>query len=437
MPQAARIVTIRSEYTPRKAFIPFHMRGQRWAVLVCHRRAGKTIATLNDLIKTAITGQKRDGRYAFILPQRNQAKDVGWSYLKRYATPLLSRPPNESELRVDLLNGAMLRLYGADNPDALRGPYLDGVVLDEFADMRPSIWYEVVRPMLADRHGSAIFIGTPKGKNEFWELYNKAKKDPGTWFSFILRASESGLLPASELADLRKDMGEDTYMQEMECSFEAATKGAFYAEELREMQAAGRICKLEIDRAIKVHTSWDLGVSDSTAVWFVQSVGRERRLVDYYESSGVGLDHYVDMLYERQRRYGWRYGDHFFPLDVQVRELSTGKSRVDTLKARGVEVTLVPQHNLLDGINAVRKMLARTWIDPERCERGLEALRQYCREYDHRLKDWKQNPLHNWTSHGSDALRYFAAGFEEPLPSPSSGRSRSSSGSSYGSGWGA
>jgi hypothetical protein len=139
----------------------------------------------------------------------------------------------------------MIRLYGADNPDALRGPYLDGVVLDEFADMKPEVWHEVVRPMLADRKGWATFIGTPKGKNEFWKLYCDARKDKG-WFHMMLKASESGIIPRAELDDLCREMGEDQYSQEMECSFEAAIKGAFYADEMRAMQAEGRIVRLTL-----------------------------------------------------------------------------------------------------------------------------------------------------------------------------------------------
>ena len=288
---------VKIKYRPREQFRSFHSRKQRWSVLVCHRRAGKTVATLNDLIRGAVNECKPEGRYAFIFPQRNQAKDTAWRYLRRYAEPLLAKPPNESELRVDLVNGSMIRLYGADNPDALRGPYLDGVVLDEFADMKPEVWHEVVRPMLADRRGWATFIGTPKGKNEFFRLYESAKRDPA-WFHMMLKASESGIISPAELADLRREMGEDQYQQEFECSFEAAIKGAFYAEEMRTMLAEGRICPIKIETDVRVHTAWDLGVSDSTAIWFVQCVGRERRLVDYYEGSGVGLDHYAQVLHD-------------------------------------------------------------------------------------------------------------------------------------------
>ena len=283
---------VKIKYRPREQFRPFHNRKQRWSVLVCHRRAGKTVATLNDLIRGAVNECEPEGRYAFIFPQRNHAKDTAWRYLRRYAEPLLAKPPNESELRVDLVNGSMIRLYGADNPDALRGPYLDGVVLDEFADMKPEVWHEVVRPMLADRRGWATFIGTPKGKNEFYKLYQNALKDEA-WFHMILKASGSSIIAPAELADLRREMGEDQYQQEFECSFEAAIKGAFFAEEMRTMLAEDRIRPIKIETDVRVHTAWDLGVSDSTAIWFVQCVGRERRLVDYYEGSGVGLDHYA------------------------------------------------------------------------------------------------------------------------------------------------
>jgi hypothetical protein len=144
----------------------------------------------------------------------------------------------------------MIRLYGADNPDSLRGPYLDGVVLDEFADMKPEVWHEVVRPMLADRRGWATFIGTPKGKNEFYKLYQNALKDQ-TWFHMILKASESGIIAPTELADLQREMGEDQYQQEFECSFEAAIKGAFYAEEMRTMLAEGRIRPIKIETDVR------------------------------------------------------------------------------------------------------------------------------------------------------------------------------------------
>jgi len=221
-------------------------------------------------------------------------------------------------------------------------------------------------------------------------------------------------------------MGDDQYAQEFECSFEAAIKGAFYADQMASMAAEQRIVRLPIDRAVRVHTAWDLGLSDATAVWFIQCIGRERRLVDYYEASGVGLSHYANVLHEKKFKHKWAYGQHYFPHDIAVRELSSGQSRQDTLAGLGIEAEVVDKSNVLDGINAVRRMLDRTYIDPDRCERGLEALRQYRREWDDKLKDWKQNPRHDWTSHGADALRTFATGFEDNLAGSGKDRQRRS-----------
>lgn len=419
---------IELDYAPRVQFMPFHQRTQRWACMVCHRRAGKTVAVINDQVKRAITLQRPDGRFGYIAPYRGQAKEVAWAYLKRFSQPLWGADPSESDLRVTLLNGATLRLYGGDNPDAIRGGYFDDVVLDEFGDQRPSLWRDVVRPMLADRNGSATLIGTPKGKNEFWEVSRAAQIDPANWYHMMLPASVSKILPQSELDALLLAMGTDRYMQELECSFEAAIHGAFYGEEMRIAAEENRIRPIQVERAVRVHTAWDLGIRDSTPIWFIQCVGTERRLIDYYEASGVGLDHYVQVLEDRKRSIknpaGYLYGTHYFPHDIEVRELTSGKSRRDTLEEMGIEVTVVPQHNVLDGINATRRMLDHAFVDNERAFRGLECLRNYRREYDERLKIWKTNPLHNWASHGADALRQFAVGHDEPIPDRQEDRHR-------------
>jgi hypothetical protein len=408
---------IELDYSPRRIFLPFHERRQRWACLVCHRRAGKTVGVVNDQIKKGITLNRPEGRLGYIAPYRGQAKEVAWNYLKRFSMPLWGAEPSESELRVTLLNGCSIRLYGGDNPDAIRGGYFDDVVMDEFGDQREGLWANVVRPMLADRGGSATFIGTPKGKNEFYDIHSKARRDPN-WFSMLMPASESGILSQAELDDMLLEMGTDKYLQEMECSFEAAITGAFYGEDMRRMAETKRIRPLLPDRAVRVHTAWDLGLRDSTAIWFIQCAGPERHLIDYYESSGVGLDHYVEVLEAKKRSKahpdGYLYGTHYFPHDIAVRELTSGRSRRDTLEGLGVEVEIVPQHATLDGINAVRRMLDKTFIDPERAARGLECLRHYRREWDERLKDWKSSPLHDWSSHGADALRMFAVGHDEP-----------------------
>lgn len=416
---------IELDYAPRRQFLPFHTRKQRWAVLVCHRRAGKTVATINDVIRRAVIENKPDGRYAFVAPYYNQVKDLAWTYLKNYARPILAEPPREAELSVLLVNGARIRLYGSDNPDRLRGIYLDGVVIDEFGDVVPSLWTDVLRPALSDRNGWATFIGTPKGRNAFYDRWQEALKNPIEWFSSMMKASETGITPPHELQEMRKQMGEDGYNQELECSFDAAIKGAFYADEMRTMLAEGRIRRLEIDPLIRVHTGWDIGRTDSTAIWFIQCVGRERRLVDYHESSGHIITHYADVLYEKQQEHGWKYGEHFFPHDMAYKMIDAEKSRLGQMQAKGIDGQVIPSHDVLEGVNVVRKMLGRTYIDSVRCERGLEGLRQYRRQWDANLNDWKSGEHKDWTNHGCDALRTFAVGFDDPTPiTPSTDRHR-------------
>jgi len=399
-------------YKPREQFQAFHDRSQRWSCIVAHRRAGKSVACINDLLRAALTSSGDRPRFAYIAPLYKQAKDIAWDYLKHYAAPLktVGAEFNETELRIDLPGGGRVRIYGADNPDSLRGIYLDGVVIDEPAQIRPSLWTEVVRPALSDRKGWAVFIGTPNGKNEFYDIAERAKASED-WFYLQLKASETGLISAEELYDARQQMGEDRYEQEYECSFEAAIQGAFYSDALKRMREEGRLGRLPIERAIPVHTGWDLGVSDSTAIWFFQCVGREVRVIDYEEGSGCGLDEYSRILRDR----GYLYGTHYLPHDIAVRELSTGRSRLETLRGLGLtDIQVVPAHNVLDGINAVRRLLDRCWVDEERCKRGLECLWQYRREWDEKNRIWKNAALHDWTSHGADAFRTFAAGWAEP-----------------------
>ena len=194
----------------------------------------KTIACINDTIRRAITLGRPHGRFAYVAPFLAQAKEVAWEYLKRYAAPLIA-DKNEGELWIELESGARIRLHGADNPDRLRGNYLDGVVLDEFGDMRPSIWGEVIRPMLADRQGWATFIGTPKGRNDFAKVFERSQSSP-EWFSAMLRASQARLLPEAELESAREEMTPEQYEQEFECSFDAAIIGAYFGKEMAQAE---------------------------------------------------------------------------------------------------------------------------------------------------------------------------------------------------------
>lgn len=399
-------------YEPRGEFVGYHDRTERWACIVAHRRAGKTVACINDAIKRIIECPLPNPRIAYIAPFYAQAKDIAWAYLCEYTAPIPGVARNESELRVDFPHGGRIRLYGADNYDRMRGIYLDGAILDEPAQIDPRAWSEVIRPALSDRGGWATFIGTPKGHNEFYDIWERARTE-GDWYALMLRASETGLLPDTELADARKTMSEDEYQQEYECSFDAAIKGAYYATELARARSEGRITRVPIDRYVPIMTSWDLGYTDSSAIWSFQAVGNEVHVVDYYEADSKPLSHYADVLRDNQREWGEgiRFGDHYFPHDVQAHELTVGRSRVQTLRDLGIEPIVVPQHNVNDGINSVRRLFDRFWFDAERCHRGLEALALYRREFDEKTKMFKDRPLHDWASHGADALRCFAAGW--------------------------
>jgi phage terminase large subunit len=369
------------------------------------------------MIDSALRCKREHPRYAYVGPLLGQAKETSWDYLKRFSQPIFSKPPNESELYVELVNGARIRIHGADNVDRLRGAYLDGVVLDEYADMNPSLWGSVVRPMLADRGGSAIFIGTPKGRNSFWQIVQQAKNDSVNWFHAILPASETGILPAAEPEAAIRDMTPEQYDQEFQCSFDSAIVGAFYGKMIAEAERQGRIGTVAYDPMLPVHTAWDLGIGDSTAIWFAQFVGAEIRVIDFYENNAQPLAHYADVLAGK----GYEYGLDYMPHDAKVRELGTGKTRVETLGELGRKPTLIANHKVEDGINAVRLALPRCWFDGSKCAVGIEALRQYRSDYDEKKRAFADRPRHDWTSHAADGFRYLAMGWREaakPEPIP-------------------
>lgn len=402
--------TIELGYQARPAFWPYHKRKARFSCVVAHRRAGKTVSSVCDLIDAALRCDKPNPRFAYMAPYFAQAKDVAWGYLKQYTAPIPGVKVNETELRVDLPNGARIRLYGADNYDRLRGIYLDGVVLDEFADMSPRAWSEVIRPALADRKGWASFIGTPKGKNAFWEVFERSKVS-ADWFSLRLKASETGLVDADELEAMRAEMSDDEYAREMETSFEAAVEGSYYARLLTqaETDTPKRIGHVAADPMLDVHAAWDLGIGDSTAIWLAQFAGREIRLIDYIENNGVGLDWYAKALKDR----GHAYAPLILPHDAMARELGTGKSRAEMLEAAGFKVRIAPRVSVEDGIETVRRLIPRMWMDEAKCEAGLRAVRDYREKVDPKRRV-SLGPLHDWTSHAADALRYLAVAYEEP-----------------------
>jgi len=399
---------IKLKYRPRSVFEDFHDRKERWAVIVAHRRCGKTVACINDLIVKALLENKQHAQYAYIAPFYSQAKSVAWRYLERFSEPVLSKA-NQSELWVELINGARIRLFGADNPDALRGNFLDGVVMDEMADMKPSVWGEIIRPLLADRLGWATFIGTPKGHNAFYDIYNEATKKPN-WYVKVLRADQTMLLPQSELDDAKATMSDNQYEQEFLCSFEAAILGAFYGQEMRRITDLERITTVDYDPMFPCHTAWDLGFNDSTSIWWFQVVYGEIRVLDHHSSNGQAIPYYTGLLAQKEDEFGYKYGFHYLPHDARAKTLASGgKSIIEQISAK-IDIKhlkIVPNLSLQDGIQATRLALTRCWFD-NRCEEGIECLRQYQREWDDDKKCFRDRPKHDFTSHSSDAFRYLS-----------------------------
>jgi hypothetical protein len=404
-------------YSPREAFKPFHNRSERWACLVAHRRAGKTVAAINDIIRAALMCKSEQPLFAYIAPFRSQAKSVAWDYLKRFARPVLATS-NEAELTVELITGAKIRLFGADNADAMRGLGFDGVFLDEYGDFRPSVWGNVVRPCLSDKMGWCVFAGTPKGKNQFWQIFEQAKRTPNEWFHLVLKASESGLLPDTELRAAAAQISDDQFLQEYECSFEAAILGAFYGEDLRKITDARQVRRVDYDPHLPCHTAWDLGYRDDTAIWWYQVVRNEIHIIDYFAISGANIEEIAKIVTGKP----YKYGKHYLPHDARAKTLAAaGKSVIEQLSEYlGINnMAIVPDLSVQDGIQAVRQMLPQCWFDSERTHDGLEALRQYQREYDEDKKAFRQTPRHDWTSHPADAFRMLAIAWRlEPKVKP-------------------
>lgn len=398
------------EYEPRQQFMPLHERTQRWACLVVHRRGGKTVACINELITRATYTPKKQARYAYIAPFYRQAKDVAWVYLKQFGEGVITKI-RESELRVELFNGAWITLYGADNPDALRGLYLDGVVLDEYGDCRPSLWGTVILPTLVDRKGWAIFIGTPKGKNHFWQVSKRAASEDN-WYHLSLPASESGLIDNSELMEMKAQMEPEEYEAEMECNFDAAVKGTYYAGMVQQMELNGRIAPVgaagslsrPYDPTLKVRVASDLGHTDSTAWWFWQDTADGPAIIDYYEAEGKFVSDIVDVL----RSKPYTYHDIWIPHDGKAHTFATRRSTVEQFLDEDFPIKICPKLGVQHGIDAARKILPLCTIDSDLCYDGVEALRAYRRMYNELSKSFSDSPLHDWASNGADAFRYMS-----------------------------
>lgn len=371
--------------------------------------------------------------YWHVMPTLKQAKLVAWDMLKEFSRPIPGVKQNNSELEITYPTGNKLRLIGADDPDSLRGPSLNGLSLDEYSQIPGRAFGEVLSKALADHLGYCIFSGTIKGKDQLFEAYQAAKDDPD-WYAVWQNIDESLKTEAGPtISTLVRAMEDDRklvskgvmtqaeYDQEWYLSPEAAIKGAIYGPLIAEARKAGRITRVPHEPALPVDTDWDLGVLDPTAIWFSQSLrSGEVRLIDYYEANEEGLPHFAKMLQERQREKGYTYGKHWGPHDIVVTEFGTGKTRVEMARELGIKFEVTPRitggekGEVEEGINAVRMLLPRCWFDEKNCEAGLDALTHYRMGFNTRLDEFKPDPVHDWSSHGSDAFRGLAVRHQIP-----------------------
>lgn len=387
--------------------------GGRRAVCVWPRRHGKDYCSINWV---ATASQARVGTYWMVYPFLNQGRRIAWNGMdkdgKRFIhafPPELIETQSNAEMRLHLKNGSVFQIMGADKPDTLVGSNPIGIVFSEWSLMDPHCW-KLVAPILAQNDGWAVWIYTPRGPNHGLSMLNRAKANKEWYWSHETSKTLKFVRPEA-LRELRDELGDEAlFQQEAFCSFETPMQGAYYSRQMNMMRKQKRIGKVPWDPKLDVITAWDLGMDDATTIWFFQIHNQEVRAIDYYENSGEGLQHYVKTLKEKPYTYGY----HYLPWDVSVRDLSTGKARVQTLREMGLHnVRPVKKLAVLDGIEAARNILPRCWIDQVNCERGLDALHSYTKEFDNERQVFKTSPLHNWASHGADGFRTFAVGFRE------------------------
>jgi len=397
-------------YTPRKqqAFIHKELDNHRFSVLCCHRRFGKTVMLINHLIKSCMTNNNHQPRFAYIAPTYSQAKKIAWDYLKHYTKNLPNTKYNETELRADFFNGSRIQLLSSENPDSIRGIYLDGAVIDEASQVSRELVDEVIRPALSDRKGWLSLCSTPKGMNNiFYDLYLKAQSEKD-WFLYTARASETKLVDDDELKAALSVMGQATYNQEFECSFIGNVKGSIYGELITKLENEKRIARVPHDPSYPVNTAWDLGYNDSTAILFYQNVGHAINVIDSYENNNKAFPHYAQILKEKD----YSYGEHIGPHDLDQTDFATGRTRREVAYQLGLRFKIAPKLSIEDGIHAVKMLLPRCYIDVDNCKKFINALRHYHRKYKEKDRMYSAKPNHDWSSHFNDALRCLATGME-------------------------
>ena len=419
------MITLPHHFTPRTYQLEL-MRaldsGYKRAITVWHRRAGKDKTLFNIIIKKAF---ERVGTYYYFFPEFSQGRRVIWDgidndgfrFLNHVPKQLIEGKPNKTDMKIDLVNGSIIQIIGTDKFDKVRGSNPVGCVFSEFAFQNPAAW-DVVRPILSANGGWAVFNSTPFGKNHFYDLYEMAKTNNNWFHDFVTvddSIDENGVRYVPEEViqeDRASGMSEEMIQQEYYCDFTANAQGFYYLKYMEEAINANRIGRIPYEPNIAVDTWWDIGVSDSTAIWFTQIVGKTVHVIDFYQSNSVGLEHYAKHL----QSLPYVYGTHHFPHDMAHTEFGTGRTRMESAEGLfgSASLDIVPKVGREDGINAVRLILPKCYFDEEKCADGVKALQNYHRQWDDKLQEFKNVPVHDWSSHPADAFRYFAVGLTMP-----------------------
>jgi len=401
-----------NKFLPRQYQLPIldaiENKGYKRVLAILPRRAGKDITAFNLCIRQCL---RKICVVYYIFPTYSQAKKVIWDSITNtgerildFIPPELVESKNSQEMKIRFTNGSLLQLVGSDNYDTLMGTNPQGVVFSEYALQDPRA-YQYIRPILTANDGWALFISTPRGKNHLWELLQIARESPD-WFAYKLSVEDTNHIPMEEIERERREglMSDDLIMQEYFCSFEMGVEGAYYAKYLDRMRLDGRIGQVPWENGFKVHTAWDLGVRDSTTIIFFQVIGQTVRLIDCYENNKEGLEHYVKILESKP----YSYGKHIAPHDIKVKEWGSGITRLEKARQLGVNFTTANDVSIVDGIEAVRTTLSKVWIDDIKCKELIKALENYRQEYDVKRKVYKNHPLHDFSSHFADSMRYLA-----------------------------
>lgn len=421
-------VKVPCDWTPREYQLPLFQyleSGGKRAICVWHRRAGKDLTGINWISVCSIM---RPGLYWHLFPTYNQGRKIAWEGMTKAGRKFLDHFPkenisaiNNTEMRVTFKTGSIYQVVGSDNPDRLVGANPVGIILSEYALQDPRAW-DYIRPILLENEGWAVFIYTPRGRNHGYTLLNHAKKNP-KWFTQVLSVNDTMAVKEEAIDEERMaGMPEELIQQEFFCSFDAALVGAYYGNHMSHALDTGRIGLFPYDSQLMVNTAWDLGVGDQTVILFYQMHGLQIRIIDCYSNSGEGLSHYINVL-ETGHRAQYAYGNHYAPHDIKVKDLSTGRTRLETAQSLGLRFRVVPKVSIEDGIEAVRSIMSRIyWNEDKNTEHLIEAARQYRKEWDDKKRCFNDRPYHDWTSDFMDALRYLALSVKresqrrEPLP---------------------